>query len=238
MDPSSRPPIKGCSLAEAPAAAPDPVRRSLLRRGLLLVRVSVAWMLVEAGVSAAAGLAAGSILLLAFSVDSLIELVSAVVLHWRLFRELRAGDGSELLVPQVERKAATLAGILLYLLAVYVAAAAAYGFWRHEGAQASVPGLVIAVAAAFGMPVLARAKLRVAEGLESRALRADAMESLTCGYLSWVLLAGLVCNAVLGYWWLDAAASLVMVPFLLREAGEAVRGEGCPCASAGCARTE
>jgi divalent metal cation (Fe/Co/Zn/Cd) transporter len=112
-------------------------------------------------------------------------------------------------------------------LSAYVVASAVYGLFQRREADTSWLGLGVAVVAAAGMPLLARAKLRVADRIGSRALRADAMESLTCGYLAWVLLAGLAANALLRWWWLDSAASLVIVPLLLREAREALHGEGC-----------
>ncbi len=92
----------------------------------------------------------------------------------------------------------------------------------------SCPGIIIAGVAAFGMPLLARAKIRVADKIGSRALRADAMETFTCGYLSWALLAGLIANAALHWWWLDSAAALAVVPLLMKEGREAVTGE-CRC---------
>src|SRR5207302_10300109 len=121
------------------------------------------------------------------------------------------------------------AGWLLYGLALFVLAQAGYGLWHRGAAETSGWGIGVAVVAALGMPALARAKIRVAEAIGSRALRADAMESITCGYLSWVLLAGLVANALLHWWWLDSAAALVLVPLLIKEGREAVSGECCGC---------
>ncbi|HAF03505.1 MAG TPA: cation transporter, partial [Spartobacteria bacterium] len=97
----------------------------------------------------------------------------------------------------------------------------------RNSAETSFLGMGIAVVAAVGMPILARAKLRIADQIGSGALRADAVETLTCGYLSWLLLIGLVANAFLHWWWLDSAASFAIVPILVREAKEALAGECC-----------
>jgi divalent metal cation (Fe/Co/Zn/Cd) transporter len=198
-----------------------------MQLALGLEALTLGWMVVEAAVAIGAGLAARSVLLVAFGADSGIELLSAAVLFWRLFREARAGPGEEDLMEAIERRTARIAGSLLYALAVYVLVQAGYGLLHHHAAEQSVWGIGVAVLAALGMPPLARAKIRAAEAIGSRALRADAMESLTCGYLAWVLLAGLIANALLHWWWLDGAAALALIPLLVREAREAMTGECC-----------
>ncbi len=199
-----------------------------MRPALRLEAITLVWMVAEASLSLGAGIAAGSLLLIAFGADSVIELISAGVLMWRLRREARSGPGSEGAVGGVERKASRIGGSLLYALSAYVILQAIYGLTHRHHADTSWVGLFVALAAAFGMPALARAKLRAADQIGSRALRADAMETFTCGWLAWVLLAGLAANALLRWWWLDAAASLVVVPFLWKEAKEAITGE-CSC---------
>jgi len=181
-------------------------------------------MIIEAGVSIIAGIGARSLLLVAFGIDSGIELISAIVLFRRLKTESFGGlTGAEAL-EKVERKAARIGGALLYLLSAYVTVQAIYGLLSGHSAEKSWLGIAIAIIAAGGMPFLAKAKLRIADQIESRALRADAMETLTCGYLAWVLLAGLLTNAFVHWWWVDSAASLAIVPLLLREAKEALTG--------------
>jgi divalent metal cation (Fe/Co/Zn/Cd) transporter len=207
--------------------------RAGLRVALWLEAVTIAWMIVEAAASIGAGLLARSLLLVAFGVDSGIELLSAGVLYRRLIQEARAKPGDEAAIARLERRTARSGGYLLYGLALYVLLQAAYGLWRRGAAETSWLGIGVAVVAALGMPVLARAKIRVAEQIGSRALRADAMETITCGYLSWVLLAGLAANALLHWWWLDSAAALVLVPFLIKEGREALTGECCGCEHAG-----
>ena len=132
-------------------------------------------------------------------------------------------------VEALEHRASRTSGFLLYSLALYVVVQSGYGLLHRHPAEASYLGLAVAVIAAFGMPILARAKLRIADEIGSKALRADAMETFTCGFLSWVLLAGLGTNALLHWWWLDSVAALALVPFLLKEAREAMSGE-CGCA--------
>jgi divalent metal cation (Fe/Co/Zn/Cd) transporter len=188
---------------------------------------TIAWMVVEAGVAIGSGIVARSLLLVAFGADSVIELISAVVL-WRRLRVEAVDPARTSDIERAEQRASRIAGGLLYALAVYVVIAAAIGFLHRSAAGFSLSGLIVTAIAAFGMPVLARAKLRLADRLASAALRADAMESLTCGYLSWLVLAGLAANAVFHLWWLDSAASLVIVPLLVKEAREAVTGH-CAC---------
>jgi divalent metal cation (Fe/Co/Zn/Cd) transporter len=194
-----------------------------------LEATTITWMIVEAAASLAAGVLARSLLLVAFGVDSGIELLSAGVLYGRLLREARAKPGEEAAVERLERRTARFGGCLLHALALYVLLQAGYGLWHRGAAETSWLGMGVAVVAALGMPALARAKIRVAEEIGSRALRADAMETITCGYLSWVLLAGLAANALLHWWWLDSAAALVLVPFLIKEGREAITGECCGC---------
>ncbi len=202
-------------------------QKESIKPALRLESITVVWMVIEVVVAVGAGVAAGSLLLVAFGIDSVIELISASVLFWRLQKEARGG-ASNASIERVERRASRISGYLLYALSGYVVLQAVYGLTHEHHAETSFSGIAIAVVAALGMPLLARAKILVADEIGSRALRADAMETFTCGYLSWVLLAGLAANALLHWWWLDAAASLVVVPLLLKEAREALKGE-CSC---------
>ena len=202
-----------------------------MRAALRLEGLTLVWMVLEASVSIGAGIVAHSVLLLAFGVDSIIELVSAGLLYFRLSKEAQAAPGNMASIEALEERASRIGGWLLYLLALYVVLQSGYGLLHRHAAEASFVGLAVAVVAAFGMPVLAKAKLRIADEIGSKALRADAMETFTCGFLSWVLLAGLGANALLHWWWLDSAAALVLVPFLIKEGREAIAGE-CGCGDA------
>lgn len=184
-------------------------------------------MLIEAFGSIVAGAAAGSLLLIAFGIDSLIELASAFLLLWRLNLELR-NEGQFKSVEQAEERAGRIGAVLLGLLALYVVLDAGYGLWRHQGADKSLVGIGIAIIAATAMPGLAKKKLAIADAIQSSALRADAMETFTCGYMSRFLLLGLVANLALGWWWLDSIAALTLVPLLIKEAREAYSGS-CSC---------
>ena len=196
-----------------------------LRAGLRLEAVSITWIVAEAVVSIGAGVTAGSLLLVAFGVDSVIELLSASLLFWRLHRQAVGRLPTEEATEALERKVSRAAGFLLYALSLYVIAQAGYGLTHRHQAGTSWPGIGVALAAAFGMPLLARAKIRVADSIGSRALRADAMEAFTCGHLSWALLAGLAANAAFHWWWLDGVAALAVVPLLVKEGREAMDGE-------------
>jgi divalent metal cation (Fe/Co/Zn/Cd) transporter len=175
-------------------------------------------MAVEAAVAVASGIAARSITLVAFGLDSVIELASAGVLIWRLSAELRFGrETSE----GAERIARRIAGGLLFILAAYVVAAAGWSLWRGEGEAFSWPGLAVALLSIPIMLALARSKLALADQLGSRALRADAAESVACLWLSVVVVVGLLAQLALGAWWIDAVTSLAIVWFLVNEAREA-----------------
>ena len=154
----------------------------------------------------------------------MIELVSAGVLIWRLTDELRRGEEFS---RRAERIASRSGGILLFVLAAYIVLGAAWSLWAHHGGEFSVPGLVVAAIAMPIMYVLARRKLDVARQLGSRAMRADAIESITCGWLSLVVVVGLVANYLLAAWWVDAVTSLGIVWFVVKEAREAWSGEDC-----------
>jgi divalent metal cation (Fe/Co/Zn/Cd) transporter len=194
-------------------------RPDLVRRAFRLEWFTAGWMLIEAAVAIGAGAAANSLSLIAFGADSLIELASASVLLWRLDVEIRRGAEFP---ESVEQRASRIGGALLFVLAAYVVASAAYGLWAREGQEFSAPGLVLAVLAIPVMWWLARAKIRIADQIGSRSLRADAVESITCGYLSGIVLIGLITQLLMpGWWWVDGIASLAIVVLLVKEGREA-----------------
>src|SRR6266487_5627399 len=157
-----------------------------IRAALRLEIVTIVWMVIEAAVAVGAGIAASSLLLVAFGIDSAIELASAVIVFRRFRLEFIEKFESALHgADEIERKAARVAGYLLFLLSAYVVVQATFGLVTRHAAEASPIGIAVAVIAAFGMPLLAKAKLRAADGFGSRSFRADAMETLTCGYLAW-----------------------------------------------------
>ncbi len=180
-------------------------------------------MTLEAAVAVVSGVLAHSLSLVAFGVDSVIELASAFVLMWRLHVELRRGDAFP---REIEERASRIAGTLLFGLALYVVAGALWVLIHREGEAFSTVGFALAVVAMPAMFLLSRAKLRVAAGLHSEALRADAAEAIACGYLSLVVAVGLLAMLIFRAWWVDGVTSLAVAFFLLREGREAWSG-GC-----------
>jgi divalent metal cation (Fe/Co/Zn/Cd) transporter len=204
------------------------LRADAVRQALLLTYITIGWMTIEGAAALLLGWASKSLLLEAFGIDSVIELFSAAVLLWRL-RVEASGSATSHHVNLVERRAARLVGYSLYALVAYVVLNSGYGLFiakRITDTHESVWGILIGAVAKIGMPILAGYKLKVAARLNSRALRADAVESITCGYLSIVLMIGLAATRLLGWWWLDSIAALALIPFLIKEAREAVSG-GC-----------
>ena len=208
-------------------------RADAVRLALLLTYITLGWMTIEGAASLLLGWVSKSLLLEAFGIDSVIELFSAAVLLWRLLVEAGGAATSEH-VDLVERRAARLVGYSLYVLVAYVVLNSGYGLFiakRITDTHESVWGILIGAVAKIGMPILAAYKLKVAARLNSRALRADAIESITCGYLSIVLMIGLAATWLVGWWWLDSVAALALIPFLIKEAREAISGE-CDCCKA------
>jgi divalent metal cation (Fe/Co/Zn/Cd) transporter len=204
--------------------SPHADRLPLIREAFRLEWLTIAWMTIEAAVSVAAGVVSGSLMVLVFGLDSVIELGSAGVLLWRLSVELRHGQKFS---ERAERVASRLGGALLFLLAVCVTSAASWRLWHGTGEEFSRPGFVIALIAIPAMQYLARRKIAIAEKIGSRALRADAMEAVTCGWLSFVVVVGLAAQWLTGAWWIDSVGSLAIVWFLVKEGREAWSGHEC-----------
>lgn len=194
-------------------------RASALRMGIRIEVVTIVWMVVEAAVAIAAGIIARSLLLTAFGLDSVIELVSGAVLLWRLLVEARGGDQER--VEWAERRAAWIVTLALALLAVYVFVSALHGLISGARPERSLAGIIIACAAAVAMPWLGVAKRRLATRLGSGALRGDADSSFTCGYMAATVLLGLALNALFGWWWIEDIAAFIFLFWLIGEIREA-----------------
>jgi divalent metal cation (Fe/Co/Zn/Cd) transporter len=190
-----------------------------LRRGRKLEYFTLGWNMAEAAVAIGAGWLASSIALVGFGVDSLIECTSGAILLWRLASP--AHDESR------ERLALRLVGVSFFLLAAYVCFEAVKSLVTSETPETSVPGIVLAAVSLIVMPLLARAKRKVAADIASHALVADSRQTDICAYLSAILLGGLALNAIFGWWWADPIAALIMVPIIAREGFEAWQGEVC-----------
>jgi divalent metal cation (Fe/Co/Zn/Cd) transporter len=201
------------------AAAPglrDPTRLRALRRGVALEVVTVAWNVIECLVAVISGVAAGSVVLLGYGFDSLIETGSAAVVGLRLRSELRGLSPTS--VRNAERRAARIAGALLFLLAATITVESIrrlLGSGAHP--DESPAGIVLTTVAALAMPLLGRSKLRLARRLASHALRIEAEQTFACAWFSLTTLAGLLLNAAFGWWWADPLAALVLVPWMARE---------------------
>ncbi len=197
-------------------------RESLRRRALLLVWIGEVWNVLEAGVALWSGIAAGSVALVAFGLDSLIELFAGGVLLWHLSRE-RQGQAHE---EAAEKKAQRLVGITFFLLSAYIAfqaVATLLGLFNEP--RESIVGIVLVIASALVMTAIFFPKLRLSKKLGSPALRGEAIESLVCDLQDLTLLVGLGANALWGWWWADPVAALALIPFLIKEGWEGVKGE-------------
>jgi divalent metal cation (Fe/Co/Zn/Cd) transporter len=194
-------------------------RTALVQRGLALNYLTIGYNVVEAIVALGAGLVSSSVALVGFGLDSVIEVLASGAAQWRLRADLDAGRRE-----RVERTTLRIIGWSFLALAAYVALDSLNALLRHEPPERSVVGLVLLALSAVVMPVLARAKRRVARAMTSRALEADAMQTSLCAFLSVIALAGVALNTALGWWWADPAAALAMVPIITREGIEGVRG--------------
>ncbi|MEO6198193.1 MAG: cation transporter [Dehalococcoidia bacterium] len=192
------------------------------RLALALLWLTIGWNVVEGVIAVAAGVAASSVALVGFGLDSFIEVTAAGVLIWRF--GLPEHDES---AEQRERTAHRVVGMTFLALALYIGVQAVYTVATGEQPEASRPGLVLAAVSLIVMPVLGLAKRTNAKRIGSRALVAESTETLVCSYLSFALLAGLGANAAFGWWWADIVAALAMVPWIIREGLEGVRGESC-----------
>lgn len=208
-------------------SAPDSMalRPALVRRGLALNYITIGYNVVEAIVAIVAGVVSGSVALLGFGLDSVIEVTASGAAQWRLRADLEIERRE-----RVERTTHRVIGWSFLALAVYVVVDSANALLRREQPERSVVGLVLLALSAVVMPILARAKRRVARAMTSRALEADAMQTSLCAYLSVIALAGVALNATLGWWWADPVAALAMVPIIAKEGVEGVRAEAhCSC---------
>jgi|ERR1700722_9190139 len=201
------------------SAPPNTLSPDTTRRIIQIQALTLAWMSVEAVVSLGAAWTARSPALLGFGGDSAIELLSAVVVLWR-FRSPFRGD-------HAEQQAARIAGGLLFVLAAFVALASILALLGHVEARASLIGIVVLIIAAMVMPWLAKQKRRLSATTGSAALRADAAESTVCGYLALIALAGLAVNAIWRVSWADPIAALGLLPLIVREGWEAMKGKPC-----------
>ena len=195
-------------------------RPALVRHGLFLNCLTIAYNVVEAVVSITAGLVAGSVALVGFGIDSAIEVTASGAAQWRLRVDHHEGQRAH-----AERRTRQIIGVCFLVLALYIGLDAASALWQREAPDRSLAGLVILTVSLIVMPWLAWQKRKVARALSSRALDADAMQTSLCAYLSAIALVGVGLNAVLGWWWADPVAALAMTPIILNEGIGGLRGQ-------------
>lgn len=204
-------------MLEAPAS-----REGVALRGKRLEYFTIAWNSLEGLIALVAGLLAGSISLVGFGIDSFIEVTSGATLLWRM-----AVDSQEITRERNEKLSLRIVGICFLALSAYIAYESVSDLMKRKAPEHSVPGIILACVSLVVMPILSLAKKDVGKKLGSAAMNADAKQTDFCVYLSAVLLVGLLLNAVLGWWWADAAAALIMVPIIAKEGVDGVQGKAC-----------
>ena len=197
-------------------------RMAVVRRGRRLEYFTIAWNSLEGLVALVAGAIAGSISLVGFGIDSLMEVTSGSVLLWRM-----SVDADVLRRERNERRALRVVGICFLFLAAYIAYESAVDLWSKRAPEHSIAGIVLACVSLVVMPLLSRAKRKVGRALGSAAMHADAKQTEFCTYLSAILLAGLLLNTFFGLWWADPVAALIMVPIIAKEGIEGLQGKAC-----------
>jgi divalent metal cation (Fe/Co/Zn/Cd) transporter len=197
-------------------------RTTIVQRGRRLEYFTIVWNAIEGLLAVIAGVIAGSISLVGFGIDSFIEVTSGSVLLWRMSVDAEV-QRREL----NERRALRIVGVCFLLLAAYIAYASVLDLWSRRAPEHSIPGIVLACVSLVVMPLLSRAKRKVGRALDSAAMHADAKQTEFCTYLSAILLAGLLLNALFGLWWADPVAALIMVPIIAKEGMEGLQGSTC-----------
>lgn len=197
-------------------------RIALVSSAKRLEYFTIIWNLLEGLVSLVAGLFSGSISLVGFGVDSFIEVASGSIVLWRMSVDHNI-DRRE----HNERLALKLVGFSFIGLSCYLIFQAIMRFHDQTGPRHSIPGVVIACLSLLVMPLLSRAKRKIASGLKSSAMKADARQTDFCAYLSAILLAGLLLNFLFGWWWADPVAALIMASIIGNEGVNASLGKNC-----------
>lgn len=196
-----------------------------LKIAFWLLILTLLYNVIEAVIALVAGFIAESIALVGFGFDSLIEMSASGLMVWRLAVELR-GSAPEI-IERTEHTVHRFVGWTFFTLSAYIAYESATALYAQEAPHESLVGIIIAGLSLLIMPALAWGKLKAADKLSSPALRAEAKETIACTILSLILLVGLAANATVGWWWADPIAGLLMIPWLIKEGMEGIKGEGC-----------
>jgi divalent metal cation (Fe/Co/Zn/Cd) transporter len=197
-------------------------RQALAHRGRRLEYFTIVWNSLEGLMAVAAGIVAGSISLVGFGMDSFIEVTSGATLLWRM-----SVDGDVESRERNEKLSLRIVGICFVALGVYIAFESVTDLIRQTPPEHSIPGIVLACVSLIAMPILSRAKKKVGDSMSSAAMKADARQTDFCVYLSTILLAGLLLNAILGWWWADPIAALIMVPIIAKEGVDGIKARTC-----------
>ena len=215
-------PLPTLPLAATTVPTNQEERRAVARKARTLTYLGLAWHVIEAAVAILAGVVAGSVALVGFGADSVIEVAAGLVVLWLI-------TGGRLRSGHVERRAQKLIAASFVLLAAYIAIESARDLVGHHHPSASWTGIGLAAITLIAMPPLAAAKRRVAAALGSSAAASESRQTMLCAYLSAALLVGLLANALAGWWWADPIVALLIGTVALREARDAWHGESCPC---------
>jgi divalent metal cation (Fe/Co/Zn/Cd) transporter len=197
-------------------------RQAVAQRGKRLEYFTIGWNSLEGLVAVIAGAIAGSISLVGFGIDSFIEVTSGVTLLWRM-----TVDADVQMRERNEKLSLRIVGVCFVALAAYIAYESASDLFGKKAPERSIPGIILACVSLVVMPLLSRAKKKVGDELRSAAMHADAKQTDFCVYLSAILLSGLVLNAAFGWWWADPGAALIMVPLIVKEGFDGIKGKGC-----------
>jgi divalent metal cation (Fe/Co/Zn/Cd) transporter len=197
-------------------------RQALAHRGRRLEYFTIVWNSLEGLMAVAAGIVAGSISLVGFGMDSFIEVTSGATLLWRM-----SVDGDVESRERNEKLSLRIVGICFVALGIYIAFESVTDLIRQTPPEHSTPGIVLACVSLIAMPILSRAKKKVGDSMSSAAMKADARQTDFCVYLSTILLAGLLLNAILGWWWADPIAALIMVPIIAKEGVDGIKARTC-----------
>jgi divalent metal cation (Fe/Co/Zn/Cd) transporter len=197
-------------------------RQAVAHRGRRLEYFTIVWNGIEGLIAVAAGIVAGSISLVGFGMDSFIEVTSGATLLWRM-----SVDADVESRERNEKLSLRIVGICFVALALYIAIESVADLIRKTPPEHSIPGIVLACVSLIVMPILSRAKKKVGDSMSSAAMKADARQTDFCVYLSTILLAGLLLNAILGWWWADPIAALIMVPIIVKEGIDGIKARTC-----------
>lgn len=193
----------------------------LIKKSLQIEYFSTIWMTFEFVVGLYSGITAGSILLIAFGMDSFLEIISGSTLIWRLQKENNHAPAKE--IEHSEKMSSRIVGTVLMLLAIYVVSVSIYNLLHHSSAESSLSGILIAIASVILMPILAWQKRELGKEINSDALIEDGMCNITCAYMAATVLIGVILTALFNWWWIDSLAALVLVYFIASEAIESLQ---------------